>query len=182
MLWILWMHPCVPSIHSINSFYSIHSIDSTTMGRKAQLELFFWIFTAVITVAVLLPILTAVDHYPFLFVNIVYIVAAITVTRYLFLLPHTFLARQQQLKVVFFFLFLPFLFYLIQELNHFQVYLDEEGLDSVVGKLAYEHRNNMVDYIRSEMILFGVMAIIGSIALPLRLLISVWRMRNRGTV
>lgn len=152
------------------------------MSRKIQLELLFWVFTVIITAVVLLPILTSVESYPFLFINIVYIVAAVTVTRYLFLLRHTFLARRQQLKVAVFFLFIPFIFYLIQELNHFQVFLDEEGLDAVVGNLPYEQRNNMMDYIRNQMILFGVASIVASVALPFRLLISVWRLRNRGTV
>ena len=152
------------------------------MSRLAQLELLFWLFTAAITAAVLLPILTSVDDYPFLFINIVYIVAAITLTRYIFLLPFTFLARRQALKVVLFFLFIPLVFYLVQELNNFQVYLDEQGWDAVVGKLSYDRRNGMMGYIRSQMILFGVASIIAAIALPLRLAISVWRYRNRGTV
>lgn len=152
------------------------------MSRTTQLELIFWVFTAIITAVVLLPILTSVENYPFLFINIVYIVAAVTVTRYLFLLRHTFLARRQHLKVAVFFLFIPFIFYLIQELNHFQVFLDEEGLDAVVGNLPYEQRNNMMDYIRNQMILFGVASIVASVALPFRLLASVWRLRNRGVV
>ncbi len=152
------------------------------MSRTTQLELIFWVFTAIITAVVLLPILTSVENYPFLFINIVYIVAAVTVTRYLFLLRHTFLARRQRLKVAVFFLFIPFVFYLIQELNHFQVFLDEEGLDAVVGNLPYEQRNNMMDYIRNQMILFGVASIVASVALPFRLLASVWRLRNRGVV
>ncbi|MCB9276460.1 MAG: hypothetical protein H6564_20670 [Lewinellaceae bacterium] len=152
------------------------------MSRKVQLELLFLVFTAFITVAVLFPILNSVPKYPFLFDNILYIMTAVTVTRYLFLLQHTFLARRQVLKVALVFIFIPFVFYLIQELNHFQVYLDEEGLDAVVGNLPYESRGNMVDYIRSEMILFSVASIVASVAFPIRLIISVWRTRNWGMV
>jgi hypothetical protein len=152
------------------------------MSRPVQLELLFWIFTAAVALAVLLPILTALDDYPFLFINSLYIVAAITLTRYIFLLPFTFLARRQALKVIFFFLFIPFVFYLVQELNYFQVYLDEQGWDALVGQLAYERRNSMITYIRSQMLLFGVASIIGGVALPLRLIVSVWRYRNRGEV
>ena len=84
------------------------------MHRKALLEILFWAFTVVVAIAVLLPIVNEVEGYPFLFINIVYIVTAITVTRYLFLLPHTFLARLQPLKVILVFLCLPFVFYLVQ--------------------------------------------------------------------
>ena len=152
------------------------------MNKKAQLELYFWIFTIVATAAVLLPILTAAPGYPFTFVNIVYVVVAITMTRYIFLLRHTFLAKQQSLKVVVFFLCIPLVFYLVQELNYFQTFLDEEGPEAVIGQLAYTEQQKLLTYIRSELLLFGVMAIISSVLLPFRLIISVWRMRNRGTV
>ncbi|MCB0559439.1 MAG: hypothetical protein H6573_21765 [Lewinellaceae bacterium] len=152
------------------------------MHRKALLEILFWAFTVVVAIAVLLPIVNEVEGYPFLFINIVYIVTAITVTRYLFLLPHTFLARLQPLKVILVFLCLPFVFYLVQELNNFQVFIDEKGLDALVGDLPYARRNNMVDYIRSEMLLFGTGSIISSVSFPFRLLVSVWRTRNWGTV
>lgn len=152
------------------------------MNRKAILEILFWAFTAVVAVAVLLPILIELEDYPFLFINIIYIVTAITVTRYLFLLQHTFLARRQPLKAVFIFLFIPFIFYLVQELNNFQVFIDEQGLDALVGSLPYRRRNNMADYIRSEMLFFGTAGIISSVAFPFRLIASIWLTRNRGTV
>ncbi len=152
------------------------------MDRKVLLELIFWIFTALVAVAVLLPIVNSVGKYPFLQLNIIYIVTAITVTRYLFLLPHTFLARRQILKAALIFVFIPFIFYLVQGLNYFQTFLDEQGLDAVVGKLPYNRRNNMIDYIRSEMLLFATASIISSVAFPFRLIISVWRQRNKGTV
>ena len=151
------------------------------MNRKALLEILFWAFTALVAAIVLLPIINEVEGYPFFCINVVYIVTAITVTRYLFLLPHTFLAHRQVLKIALVFLCIPFVFYLIQELNHFQVFIDEEGLDALVGNLPYRRRNNMVDYIRSQMILFATGSIISSVAFPFRLIVSVWRTRNRGT-
>ena len=162
--------------------YLSHHAKKCPMYKKTLLEILFWAFTAVVAIAVLLPILNEVEDYPFLFINTVYIVTAITVTRYLFLLPHTFLARRQPLKVILIFLCIPLVFYLVQELNNFQVFIDEKGLDALVGGLAYHRRNNMVDYIRSEMLLFGTGSIISSVAFPFRLLVSVWRTRNWGTV
>lgn len=152
------------------------------MSRTTLLELVFWIFTALAALVVMLPIITEVEGYPFWFINIIYIVTAITATRYIFLLQHTFLARRQPLKVALVFLCIPFVFYLIQELNHFQTFIGEEGMDALVGSLPYRRRNNMADYIRSEMLFFSVGSIISSVILPFRLLSSYWRTRNRGTV
>ncbi len=152
------------------------------MTQKVQLELYFWLFTLLVTAAVMLPILTSVPGYPFTFVNIVYVIVAITMTRYLFLLKHTFLAKRQSLKVVVVFLCIPLIFYLVQNLNYFQTYLDEEGPEAIIGKLAYTEQQNLLVYIRSELLLFGVMSIISSVLLPFRLVLSVWRTRNRGPV
>ena len=45
------------------------------MTQKVQLELYFWLFTLLVTAAVMLPILTSVPGYPFTFVNIVYVIS-----------------------------------------------------------------------------------------------------------
>jgi hypothetical protein len=155
---------------------------ATSKGSIAQLELLWWVITILITAAVLLPIYLKVDGYPFYFLNTVYIVAFITLTRYIFLLPFTFLANREVLKVILFFLAIPFIFYLIQALNQFQLFLDEEGPEALIKNLEGKTLSDMTTYIRSEILLFGVGSIISSLIFPFRLLISVWRKRNRGTV
>jgi len=152
------------------------------MDKKIQLELLFWFFTILVTIAVLIPIYTNIPDYPFWLANIVFIITAITVTRYLFLLKYTFLAKRQILKIACVFLCIPLIFYLVQEINYFQTYLDEEGIDSIVGHIPYQSRDTMVEYMRSELLLFGTMAVISSVIFPFRLIISVWRTHNRGTV
>ena len=152
------------------------------MNQKIQLEFYFWVFTLVVAAGILLPILSTLPDYRFLLPNIVYIVVAITMTRYLFLLKHTFLAKRQVLKVAISLLCIPLLFYLVQALNGFQTFLDEEGPEAIVGPLAYSSRSGLMTYIRSEMLLFGVASIISAFVLPFRLILSVWRTRNRGTV
>lgn len=147
-----------------------------------KIELLWWVFTVILVFAVLLPILTSIHAlYPFYFVNVIYIITFVTLSRFTFLLHQTLLAKRQVLKIVIFFLCIPLIFYLIQELNAFQVFLDEEGWDAVVGNLAYGNRNGMINYMRNEMIFFGVGSIIAAILFPLRLVVSVWRTRNRGT-
>jgi len=152
------------------------------MDNKVKLELLFWFFTLLVVVAVLIPIYSNIPDYPFWIQNITFIVTAITVTRYLFLLKYTFLARRQIMKIICFFLCIPLVFYLVQELNYFQTYIDEEGVDTLVGHLPYDTRETVIDYMRSEVLLFGTMAVISSIIFPFRLVISIWRTHNRGTV
>ena len=37
----------------------------------------------------------------------------------------------------------------MQELNYFQTYLDEEGMDTIVGNLPYTRRDDMARYMRT---------------------------------
>lgn len=152
------------------------------MKQKHYLELIWWIITLLVIVAVLFPIYSSLPTYLFGWLNIIYIVTFITVSRYIFLLQHTFLAHIEYLKVILIFLCLPAIFLLSQELNLFQTYIDKEGVDALVGDLPFGQRNAMISYIRNEMFFFGIGSIVSCVLFPIRLLLSIWRVRNRGTV
>ncbi len=147
-----------------------------------RMELVWWIFTAVVVFAILFPIIKNVDDYPFLLPNILFIVVFITFARYIFLLKHTFLANRQILKVIIFFLCLPLFSYLVNELTSVRSYLDEQGIDTLVKNLSYENHWSFANYVKTEMYFFGAASLVVTALLPLRLLLSVWRNRNRGTV
>ncbi len=151
-------------------------------SAKLRLEILWWILTTIVVIGILFPILQEVDQYPFLMLNVVFIVVFITFSRYIFLLKHTFLARQQKLKVGLVFLCIPLILYLINGINFFQTFLDEQGVESVLGAVSFEKQSSLAGYIRNEMIFFGVGSLIAAIIMPFRLVLSVWRLRNRGTI
>jgi len=152
------------------------------MNPKVALEIIWWVVTALITAGVLFPIVTTVDGYPFLWVNSIFIIVFVTFTRYIFLLKYTFLAYSQYGKAAFILTSLITIFLLGQEVNLFQTFVDENGWEAVVGEGAYTYRQTLVDYIHTEMLFFGVGSILSAVVLVFRLLISVWRYHNRGTV
>ena len=147
-----------------------------------KLELIWWAFTAMLVIGILYPILSKLEGYPFLVTNIVFIIVFVTFTRYIFLLKYTFLAQRQTFKAVLIGLSLPVLFYLINELNFFQTFIGEEGMETFMPEMSYEERESLGAYIRNEMLLFGTGSVITAILLPLRMLRSIWRNHNRGTV
>lgn len=147
-----------------------------------QMEILWWIITFLIVALVLLPIYFFVDGYQYYGINIVFIVSFITLTRYLFLLPYTFLAHKEWMKIVLVFLCIPLAFYLVQGIHHFQTFLDEEGQGGLVGRMTTDRQLQWTTYIRSELLLFGVGGTVAAVLLPFRLFLSVWRGRNRGTV
>lgn len=148
-----------------------------------RLELLWWGITLLIACVVLAPVIFSIGkNYPFYLINIIYIVTFITVTRYLFLLPSTFLAKRQIFKTAIVFLCIPFVFYLIEGMHTFQEYLDYEGILTLVASLPVDQQEGYARYIQSELLLFGVGSVISTSIFPVRLIISVWRQYNRGTV
>ena len=148
-------------------------------SKLRQLESLWWALTLFMVVLILTPIYLTVDNFPFYILNSIYIVTFITVTRYIFLLKYTFVARREIWKIIFVFLMIPAIFLLVQELNLFQTFLDENGMEAMVGEILPLSRRTAINkYIYNEIMLFGIGSIISCTVLPFRLLISVWRGRN----
>jgi hypothetical protein len=152
------------------------------VGLKLRLEGLWWCFTAVAVIAVLLPVWMCTRDYPFYTANALYIIIAITFSRYTFLLRQTFLAPLFWPKLVIMALAAIVVFILITSLGDFSNYLDEKGLQTIVDHLPVKQQFGVMRYIKGEMVFFGVASIGSAIILPLRMLISVWRMRNTGQV
>lgn len=153
-------------------------------SRKAvELEIYWWLLSGLIAILVVAPIMLNTSIFPFYTSNLLFVIAFLNLTRYIFLLGYTWFARLEVVKIVLFFFCIPIVFLAIQEVNLFQTFLDENGADALVGAdLPLEKRNSLSKYIHSEMLLFGVGTIISGILLPFRLILSVWRGRNTGGI
>jgi len=147
-----------------------------------KMELIWWLVTLILVVAILYPILQNTNDYPFLTLNILYIVAFVTLSRHLFLLRYTILANAQLVKVAIILLSIPIIAYLISGINFFQTYIDENGMDSFLSPNSAFSQEQIGSFIRNEIILFGVGSVIAAFLLPFRLVLSLWRWKNRGTV
>ncbi|MEQ1747102.1 MAG: hypothetical protein ABMA02_16855 [Saprospiraceae bacterium] len=149
---------------------------------KLLLEILWWALTAVVVWAILYPIHKAMHVWPFEGWNIVFVVVVVTFTRYIFLLKHTFLAHMQEVKVGLILLMFPLTFKLIEGLNAFMVYIEEKTWDPLTGHLPLADKIAIEEYIWAEMLFFGVGSFIAAPVFAGRLMMSVWRTRNRGTV
>ena len=148
----------------------------------AKFEMLWWVITLVILVIVILPLYSTADFYPFYKYNIIFVIVFITLTRYIFFLKHTVLAHRMYLKTVVGFICIPFTFYLIKGLQEFQVYCDEIGLQEIYTSIDFETQKMMIKYNKAEMFLFGTGSIIVTILFPMRMILSIWRNYNKGTV
>ena len=147
-----------------------------------QLEIVWWVVTALIAWAVLYPIHKAMHVWPFEWWNIAYIVVLITLSRYIFLLKHTFLAQKQPIKLALLLLMVPLTFVLVDGLHGFMTYIEENTWESLTGHLPPADKKSIEDYMWTEMLFFGAGSIIAAPVFAGRMLLSLWRTHNRGTV
>jgi len=155
---------------------------ATQQKLRSQLEIVWWIFTLLLAIAILTPIWLNAQHFPFYLINIAFIICFVTLTRYLFLLQHTFLARKQLLKTALLFILIPMVFYLVSGLHSFQTYIDEEGWEPLLSNLSTLRMQQFANYIRSELIFFGVGSIIAAVLFLGRLILSIWRVHNTDKI
>lgn len=149
------------------------------MNKKFTLELLWWVITAILSIAIVLPVIS-VGNYQFLWQNVFLIAIFITITRYIFFLKHTFLSNYEWMKAALILAAPIIIFLIIQEINRFQTFLDEYGWEKVIDTGAAATQKGLSKYIYSEMLFFGVGSVISTIILPVRMIVSIWRMRNLG--
>ena len=145
-----------------------------------KLELIWWLVTAIVIIVVLSPIYSKIStNYPFYKSNIIFIITFITFTRLIFLIKYSFLTYWEKIKIALI-LFSPiFIFFLISELNFFQTFFDERGAEEFLTGMSIPEQQALSKYIRNEMLFFGVGSVIAAIILPFRLIMSIWKTRNR---
>ncbi len=153
-----------------------------TKVLTAQLEIIWWVVTLIVVWAVQYPIHKAMYVWPFKGWNVVFVIVLITLSRYMFLLKHTFIARNQVIKTTLIILMIPLVFTLINGLHAFMNYISENTWDPLTGHLPPADKKSIEEYIWNEMLFFGAGSIIAAPVFAGRLLMSVWRTHNRGTV
>jgi len=153
------------------------------MNKKLLLELIWWIATIIIVVLFISPIYNTVGNkYTFYIPNIFFIVLFITFTRYIFLLKYTFLANNKKLKVALVFTPIILFFYAIDSLFDFQDYIDKQEHIKMLSQLTPDRAVEISKYIKYQFLFFGTGGMIVIFMLPARMILSIWRGINRGTI
>jgi len=153
------------------------------MNKKVLLEIVWWIATIVIVILFLLPLITNIgDKYPYYIPNIFFIVLFITFTRYIFLLKHTFIADRRWVKAILVFLPIPLFFYALDSHFNFQDFVDKNEHIDMLSHLLPDKAMEISNYMKYQFIFFATGSFIVMVLLPIRMIVSVWREINRGTV
>lgn len=149
---------------------------------KWWVEGLWWIFTLLLICLVMTPIWRHVPAFPFQLENILLIIFFITFSRYIFLLPISLIARTKWIKLTIIGLAVLFLFVTTHSIFEFRNFMDEEGLQTIVDHLHVADQTRLMRYIKQEMVFFGVGSVITGILLPIRMIVSLYRMRNSNRV
>lgn len=151
-------------------------------NKKILLELVWWIFTAVLVGTLLFPMLKDFPNFPFMVSSALFLVAAITFARLTFFLQYSFLAQAQYVKIAFVLVTFAICIAVGFQLQDFNVWLDENDPASLLAEVIPSRRENLLLYIRSLYLFSAVGAIVSALFLAIRLLISIWRVRNKQGV
>ena len=138
---------------------------------SVTLEIIFWIVTVILCIGVLYPIHSSLNSFPFMWTNSIAIIVFVTYTRYVFLWQYTLFSRSTIVRIIFIVAAIPLVFYLIQNMNSFQSYLDDSGYDAFMDLskrlLSDSEKTELLQYIRSEFIFFSTGAVVKVIVLAL---------------
>lgn len=152
------------------------------MNKKIQLELIWWTLTVVVIVLVMFPIWSEVgSDFRYNNSNIMAIFIFMVYTRLIFVLRHTYISNNALMKIIFVILSIPLFVYFMDRINAFQTFVDENG-DTALLPTYDSSVASLTKYIRYEYLFFSVAAIMTVAMMPFRMIISLWRTRNRGTV
>ena len=147
-----------------------------------KLEILWWSIAGILAFLLILPIKIQLSSFPFLWQNILFVVCFVVLSRYLFFLEHTFIAKKQYLKIALIFLSIPLIFFLVTQLNYFQAFVDEGDLNKLLSSFPYKEQLKIEKYIRTEVPIIAMASIISAILFPFRMFMSVFRFRNSGRV
>ena len=112
--------------------------------------------------------------FPFFLPNFIYVVVAVTITRYLFLLQVSWLRDHFIVGGLLAMALIPLIFYMVQAFNAFIIYFDERGPDVLIKGLESEVGTTIDKYMHAEYRFFGVWAVVASVAMPFRLVYNAW--------
>jgi len=169
---------------ALYSYLCIHK--STHMGNqlasKLTFEFAWWLVTAIICYIFYYTNSNVFEPYPFLMVNMIFIVTFITVTRYVFLLRHTPLANSRNLMIVLIFVSVPLFLYILNEYRAFKMFWDDGKLLPFLVSEDFSVRMKAAMFFRKQMMFFSIGSMIAIFIFPFTLLKAVWRKHNKGYV
>jgi hypothetical protein len=141
-----------------------------------------WILAMLLLPVILLwPIYSNDLDYPFYLNNFLFIVTPLIFFRYIFFIKFTFIESTLVPKLLFIPLAMVLIIYSYKGFNEFINFYNDNGIFYSLEKFDLRKQDFLSKYINRQYIFFAILTMIASIIMPFRMLISVWRVYNKGT-
>jgi len=146
-------------------------------------DIIWIVFTSILLITILYPIKASLGgNYPFYASNALFIFLTLVGIHFIFFLEYSIIRRTVWIKVAIIFLIPFLLIFIIDKYFLFIEFNNLAGLKSIMTHLGHGEQLQMEKYIRSVTVFFGVGAIISSIAVIFRMIISIWRQFNTNRI
>ena len=152
------------------------------LTNKVTFELAWWLVTAIICYIIYYTNASSFAPYPFLKVNMIFIVTFITVTRYVFLLRHTPIASSRNLMIAMIFVSVPLFLYILNEYRAFKMFWDDGKLLSFLVSDDFDAKMKAANFFRKQMMFFSIGSMLAIFIFPFTLVKAIWRKHNKGYV
>ena len=146
--------------------------------RKIELGLAWWAFTAVVCALIYFKVNAGMSSYPHFYLNMAAIVALITLTRWIFLLPQSFISGSYAAMALFAVLMVPVFFYFLGGYREVKMFWDSGEVIPLVRGENFDDKMKMAGFYRQELMFFILGSMVASVVLPFRLVRAAWRKYN----
>lgn len=130
--------------------------------------------------AVLWPVYSSQTDYLFYFENILLIVLSVLFVRYIFFLNFTWIRNTIIPKLILLFAGIVSAVYSFIVLNDFMGFYSDNGIYHSLDSMELSRQYFLGNYIYSQFVFFASFTIVTGFILPVRMLVSVWRVYNTG--
>ncbi|MGE5356861.1 MAG: hypothetical protein ACM3PT_11550 [Deltaproteobacteria bacterium] len=149
--------------------------------NKLIFALLWFLLTGILPVLVLWPIYSNEIKFSFYFHNILIISAPVLFLRYIFFIRFTYI----EMKIIPKLLLIPagiiLAIYSYYILNEFIDFYNNNGIYYSLERFTLEKQQFLGNYLFRQFIFFSAFTIITSLIIPARMVISIWRVYNKGT-
>lgn len=152
------------------------------MTGEWKIEVLAWLITLVIAALVVAPILVNDIAFPFTLYNVLFVIIGLTWARYILFWHLHPMAGSKRLKTGLIFLIPLIVFPVIEGFHTFVEYLDQIGLQTLMGDVSASTSRFLMKYIKMEYLVFAVMTFAGGFLLIIKMLRELFRQyKEEGT-
>lgn len=142
------------------------------------IEIIWWLISLVLLAAVILPIVSEVEDYPFLVLNVVYVILFFHYARHVVFLKYSALRMFFWGKLILALVTIPLLFLVVGQFGYFQTFMDEHTMSEIMPNLSYQKQVSLNNFIKFQMVFFFTATVISGTLFVLRMMVSLWRQVN----